>query len=60
MEYLVELVDVDLTLLVSFRAHVHRGANQEEVGVRVSVHIQGLQDAAEVGADLPRAVRNDK
>lgn len=40
--YLLEFVDVDLTLLVSLRAHEHRSADQQDVGVRVPVHVNGL------------------
>lgn len=54
--YLVEFVNIDLSLLISLRAHVHRSADQEEVGVRIPVHIDGLQDAAEVRTDLQRGV----
>lgn len=50
--YLVECVDVDLSLLVSFCAHEHRSSNQEEIRVGVAVHIDSLQDAAEVGTNL--------
>lgn len=55
--YLVEFVDVDLTLLVSLCAHEHRSADQQDVGVRVPVHVNGLQDAAEVGTDLHTQIR---
>lgn len=50
--YLVEFVDVDLSLLVSFCAHVHRSSDQEDVRVGISIHVNSLQDAAEVGTNL--------
>lgn len=50
--YRVEFVDVDLTLLVSLGAHEHRSADQQDVGVRVPVYVNGLQDAAKIGTDL--------
>lgn len=50
--YLVEFVDVDLSLLVSFCAHVHWSSNQEDVGVGITIHVHRLQDAAKVGTNL--------
>lgn len=50
--YLVEFVDVDLTLLVSLGAHEHRSANQQDVSVRIPVYVNGLQDAAKIGTNL--------
>lgn len=50
--YLLESVDVDLSLLVSLCAHEHRRSDQQEVCEGIAVDIQRLQHAAEVGADL--------
>lgn len=50
--YPVEFVDVDLTLFVSLCAHEHGSSDQEDVRVGVPVHVDCLQDAAIVGADL--------
>lgn len=53
--YLLEPVDVHLPLLVSLRAHEHGSSHQEEVCEGIPVHVQRLQHAAEVGADLPQS-----
>lgn len=50
--YLLECVDVDLSLLVSLCAHEHRSSNQEEIRVGIPIDIDGLQDAAKVGTNL--------
>lgn len=52
--YRVQFVDVDQTLFVSLGAHEHRSADQQDVGVRIPVHIHSLQDAAKVGTDLQK------
>jgi len=56
----LEFVDVDLSLLVSFRAHIHRSADQEEIRVGICIHVDSLQDAAEVGTDLPNKAAVDE
>lgn len=50
--YLTEFVDVNSSLLILFWAHVHWSSNQEQVCVGIVIHVDSLQDTAEVGSNL--------